>query len=804
MQEKIDKLEALKEKLRKKLPEFLREYSIDVHSVLNGEKSHFHCINPEHNDVNTPNCRFSDLSNPVRFKCYAEDCGVHGDIFTAAKLLEGKPLSGRAFITDNVYWLADHLGVDYDRDVHLTDDEIEELDRKKMFGKAAKILVEHGTTKHGESRGWSHELCNELGIGTISMNRFNKKFFMETCITNYKSQDLNSNLFGANKLTFCLRDIHGSVIAFASRDLRHKPGSAFPKYINSNSSVYNKKEYLYGMHIAKNHNDEPLYIFEGYADVVTAFQHGIKNAVCVSGTGIHEAQLKQIEQAGFRCIRLCLDGDKAGKNGTVKHIKNASSIISEITIQVVEIPEGESKENSDPDAFIKEKGKDEFLNLPAQKSFDWLLNHLQKDLEPEEIVTKMVPFVARNLRPSAWNHDIQVLSEKTGIMQDLILREVVNYADQKEATITAKKTNVVQNAYQNIMRNNEDPSMVLTNAIEQLRGIDKQNSSDLINPEIHVEEVQHMFNTWDEKDPAHPLDGWDTGFSILNETLDGLPKSHGYIGLAGAPSMGKTTFFANIIWNLVTNHSNENISVVVFTIDDSRIQFIPRLLGIDSGIPSKHIKFPKKYIKEPNDIVKINTSKDKLLRMIDNHRLYIFDSSMCSMYSQMIEHIRNIKARDRSKRIIVFLDNLHKLSDVIGDNERQKFKTLSGRIKNDVVSEDFTMVSTLELRKTMDGLRPVLRDIMETGAIEYDCTSIILGYNEVHELRERADYYWIKNDAQHRKLPVFEANVAKNKHTGEEKVIYYEMDPFTGIMKESTESRIMRNATQYREIRNPS
>src|SRR3569833_3716607 len=54
-------------------------------------------------------------------------CGVTADIFDVAAAKEGKPLSGKGFVTDNLMYLAKRFGVDVP-EVNLTEDELYELE----------------------------------------------------------------------------------------------------------------------------------------------------------------------------------------------------------------------------------------------------------------------------------------------------------------------------------------------------------------------------------------------------------------------------------------------------------------------------------------------------------------------------------------------------------------------------------------------------------------------------------------------------------------------------------------------------
>ncbi|MCF1193326.1 hypothetical protein LRR18_17185, partial [Mangrovimonas sp. AS39] len=48
---------------------------------------------------------------PARARCFS--CQATADIFQAAHFLEGKPIKGSDFIYENVFYLADKLGITY-------------------------------------------------------------------------------------------------------------------------------------------------------------------------------------------------------------------------------------------------------------------------------------------------------------------------------------------------------------------------------------------------------------------------------------------------------------------------------------------------------------------------------------------------------------------------------------------------------------------------------------------------------------------------------------------------------------------
>jgi len=180
----------------------------------------------------------------------------------------------------------------------------------------------------------------------------------------------DSGLFGENddgkfydrfrdRLMFPIRNVKGECIAFGGRLLEDKKNQA--KYLNSpETKTYKKKYELYGLYetrkIAK--RPESIFVVEGYMDVIGLFQHGIKNAVASSGTAFTQEQLRKILNY-TNVIYIVFDGDEAGKKASWRTVENAMPLIREDTqIKYIFLNEGE-----DPDSYIKQNGKESFLNL---------------------------------------------------------------------------------------------------------------------------------------------------------------------------------------------------------------------------------------------------------------------------------------------------------------------------------------------------------------------------------------------------------------------------------------------------------
>jgi DNA primase len=173
-----------------------------------------------------------------------------------------------------------------------------------------------------------------------------------------------------NRIIFPILTIGGQVAGFGGRTLSSDPET--PKYINSPESItFEKSKLLYGMHVAKNEirRRETAILVEGYMDVIAMHQAGFTNTVASCGTSLTRYQARILKRYTSRVLFL-YDGDNAGKKSMLAGI---DILLAEgLTPWVVMLPGAE-----DPDSFIRNYGKDAFLEeLESEKcSFhDFQLN----------------------------------------------------------------------------------------------------------------------------------------------------------------------------------------------------------------------------------------------------------------------------------------------------------------------------------------------------------------------------------------------------------------------------------------------
>jgi len=177
-----------------------------------------------------------------------------------------------------------------------------------------------------------------------------------------------------DRVIFPIINTRGKVIGFGGRAL----GDGTPKYLNSSESpVFLKKNNLYGLNLTRQdiNKENQVILVEGYMDVISLYQHGVRNVSASLGTALTESQVDMLKRYTKNVI-LAYDSDQAGQAAALRgmdilHKKGCK-------VKVLQIPDGK-----DPDEFIKKNGKDEFLQLVqnAMPFADYKIHLLKQRLD---------------------------------------------------------------------------------------------------------------------------------------------------------------------------------------------------------------------------------------------------------------------------------------------------------------------------------------------------------------------------------------------------------------------------------------
>ena len=169
------------------------------------------------------------------------------------------------------------------------------------------------------------------------------------------------------RVMFPVHNISGRVLAFGARILGNKTGQPTAKYINSpETPIYHKSDVLYGLYQAKQfiRQEDTCYLVEGYTDVISLHQAGIKNVVASSGTSLTHEQIRLIARY-TKNVTVLFDGDAAGLKASFRGIDML--LEGGLNVRAVVLPEGE-----DPDTLARQLRTGELRDYLTEHQEDFI------------------------------------------------------------------------------------------------------------------------------------------------------------------------------------------------------------------------------------------------------------------------------------------------------------------------------------------------------------------------------------------------------------------------------------------------
>ena len=222
-----------------------------------------------------------------------------------------------------------------------------------------------------------------------------------------------------DRVIFPIRDVRGRVVGFGGRLLPGREHTA--KYLNSpETRVFKKRETLYGLpQLRKARDFERVIVVEGYMDVVSLAQHGVRNAVATLGTATTRAQIRTLFKITPRIV-FCFDGDRAGGEAAARAAEQALAAFDDgREISFLFLPEGQ-----DPDDFTRAHGGAAFdeESRNATPLAEFLFRHHGRGLDLSDpaacakLAGQLQPLLAQ-LPPQSMFRELMFskLAEKTGV-----------------------------------------------------------------------------------------------------------------------------------------------------------------------------------------------------------------------------------------------------------------------------------------------------------------------------------------------------------------------------------------------------
>lgn len=325
------------------------------------------------------------------FKCFG--CGKAGNVITFAVEYYGFTYA------EAIRELAKRAGIRLET---TTIKEKEEVSRKNQILQALEyakkfyqrvLFTQSGIValEYLKNRGYNHSTITEFEIGyspggrdTLFREMTSQGFLPEILLAAglIKKKDVSEEEYHdvfRERIIFPIHNTTRKVVGFGGRVLKEINNQ--PKYINSpQTEVFDKSKLLFGLFKGINdiRSKEAVVLVEGYADVISLHQAGVKNAIASCGTSLTIEQLNLIARY-CKTIYIAYDGDEAGQKATERAIQLALPLGFEVFIVKL-------IENEDPDSIVKKFGARTFNNLlDNSKSF---LSYLFEIAQNKNVFTR--------------------------------------------------------------------------------------------------------------------------------------------------------------------------------------------------------------------------------------------------------------------------------------------------------------------------------------------------------------------------------------------------------------------------------
>ena len=307
------------------------------------------------------------------YHCFST--GEHGNIFDFIMKLDNLGF-GEAIKT-----LAQRAGM---QPYHFTkEDEVREKESQKIqklfeiFFSTCHIDLQseykNSHLKYLLDRGLSVDTINYFKIGFCEdSKKIKDKLFQNNFTANeliksgmYYKKDGSDELVCRfrNRIIFPILNYFNQYIGCGGRSVLKK---ALAKYINSPETDFFKKGFnLYNLNNSKKESTDTdkLVLVEGYMDVVSLYNKGVKNVAATLGTAITTSQIN-LAWKNFDKIILCFDGDQSGLDASYRAAERVLKILKPgKDIYFAKIPNSQ-----DPDDFINQFGQNGFYSLLNQSS----------------------------------------------------------------------------------------------------------------------------------------------------------------------------------------------------------------------------------------------------------------------------------------------------------------------------------------------------------------------------------------------------------------------------------------------------
>lgn len=376
--------------------------------------------------------------SPDRQMYHCFGCGVGGNVFTFVMEYE------KVSFLEAVRSLAEKAVIALPQGSSADDQAVSEQEDLYNICREAglfyyKALIESGEGKFAvdyfHKRGFTDETIRTFGLGYApnswdaiikfgEQKSFSSSLLEKAGLVRKRDDGTYFDYFRGRAM-FPIFSSTGRAVGFGARKLRED--DPLGKYINSPETlIYNKSKILYGLFQAKEsiREEDFAVLVEGYADLISVFQAGIKNVVASSGTALTVEQILLISRY-TKNITIMYDADSAGSSAALRGVDLI--LEHDLDVRVASLPEGD-----DPDSFVKKNGGAAFQKIldEAVSFVDFIAQAYERQgkLKTPEgqalVVRTIIQTIAKMKDELKRNFYIKRVAEKYKLYESTLYREL--------------------------------------------------------------------------------------------------------------------------------------------------------------------------------------------------------------------------------------------------------------------------------------------------------------------------------------------------------------------------------------------
>lgn len=276
---------------------------------------------------------FSIRTDTKKWKCFTKKCEQDATGRSDNDLIAlVRKVTGRNFI-DSLLFLAEFSGLNMDPTtlfVQDTEEHVRRKDMRKYVSAIGKITKRKSLPKITEEQVLLFSLSRD--------DYFLEKGFSESTLEIFEVGSMVDR-YGVPRAAIPIRDAVGKLVGASAR---RTDSDDDPRYLIE--FEFQKGQIMYNQHQAVLTGSETVIIVEGFKALWAVWEAGIKNVVACMGANMSREQVLSLCSSPFRNCVIMLDGDEAGRSGTISVNKKLEPFFN---IQILSLPEKTSPDDYD-------------------------------------------------------------------------------------------------------------------------------------------------------------------------------------------------------------------------------------------------------------------------------------------------------------------------------------------------------------------------------------------------------------------------------------------------------------------------